>query len=69
MSNYKKWWVAVAGALAQAAIVTDHAVLAGVLPPAWVPWARVVVALGTALGVLAVKNVPGRHEAPGGEAR
>lgn len=63
MSRYRKALVAVAGGLAQVAIVAGDAVDSGVVPPSWVPWVRVVVALGTAVAVYAVPNTPGRHEA------
>ena len=58
MNRYRKAWVAVAGALAQIAVVLDQALDDGVLPPAWVPWVRVTLALLTAVGVYAVPNAP-----------
>lgn len=67
MSNYRKAWVAIAGALAQIAVVLDQAVSAGILPDEWVPWVRVVLAVATAFGVWRVRNVPStyvpRHDA------
>lgn len=63
MSRYRKALVAVAGALAQVAIVADDVAIVDAVPPSWVPWLRVVVALGTAAAVYAVPNAPGRHEA------
>ena len=58
MDRYRKAGVALLGALAQLATVLDEAQVAGVLPHAWLPWVRVVLALATALGVWAVPNVP-----------
>lgn len=58
MSRYRKAWVAVAGALAQVAVVLDQALADGTLPPAWVPWVRVALAALTAVGVYAVPNAP-----------
>lgn len=58
MNRYSKAWVAVAGALAQIAVVLDQALDAGALPASWVPWVRVGLALATAVGVYAVRNTP-----------
>lgn len=67
MDRYRKSLVAAAGALAQIAVTLDEAALNGALPASWVPWARVVIALGTAVGVYATPNAhraaDGRHEA------
>lgn len=64
MNRYRKAVVATIGGLGQVALVLDQALTDGMLPPSWVPWARVALALATALGVYAVPNVTdGRHEA------
>jgi len=65
LNPYRKAAVAVLGALAQLLVVLDEALSVGVLPEAWVPWVRVALALGTALGVYGVRNSrgPGQHVA------
>jgi len=59
MSRYRKAAAAAAGVLAQL-------VAAGAIPEQWRPWASVVLAVATALGVYAAPNSPARdgaHEA------
>lgn len=62
MSNYRKFWVALLGALVQIAAVLDAALEFDILPESWRPWVIVLLALATAVGVRQVKNVP-RHSA------
>ena len=68
MSSYRKAWVAVLGGFVEVAMVVGEALDAGVVPDGWAPALRVVVAVGTAVAVYAVPNLPaGRHEL-GGDA-
>jgi hypothetical protein len=62
MSNYRKFWVALLGALVQLVAVLDAALEFDILPQSWRPWVVVVVGLATAAGVYQVKNEP-RHAA------
>lgn len=68
MSKYRKAWIAAAGALAQIAVVLDQALTAGTLPPSWVPWVRVFLAVLTAVGVFAVRNAPATYVPRHGDA-
>lgn len=56
MSRYRKALVALGGAALQALAYAATAADSGLLPEAWRPWASVVIALATALGVYRVPN-------------
>jgi hypothetical protein len=80
MDRYRKAWIAVAGAGLQALALAATAAGSGLLPESWRPWASVVIALATALGVYGIPNTrppleplemlghDGRHEAGRGAA-
>ncbi len=65
MNRYRKAWVAVAGMLAQLAVILDQILDADVVPESWRPWVVLAVAVATAAGVRQVPNAPGRHEDAG----
>lgn len=68
MNRYRKGLAAALGFVAQAALLLDEQLDAGTLPESWVPWARLVVAAATVVGVVWVRNAPatdGRHEDAG----
>jgi hypothetical protein len=58
MSRYWKYWVAVAGVLAQLLVAVEAALDVGAIPEGWRPWVVVVIAVATALGVRKVENAP-----------